>query len=84
MAPRVSIGLPVLNGERFIGEAIESVLSQSFEDFELVISDNGSTDGTAAIRSAVRCGGFAGTAPPTRGDQGCALELQHRIRGLRR
>ena len=52
--PRVSIGLPVYNGERFVGEAIESVLAQTFADFELVISDNASTDGTEAI-----CRGFA-------------------------
>lgn len=47
--PRVSIGLPVYNGERYVGEAIQAVLSQSFTDLELVISDNASTDGTRAI-----------------------------------
>jgi glycosyltransferase involved in cell wall biosynthesis len=46
---RVSIGLPVYNGERYVGEAIEAVLSQTFGDFELVISDNASTDGTREI-----------------------------------
>jgi glycosyltransferase involved in cell wall biosynthesis len=50
-APRVSIGLPVYNGERFVAEAIESVLAQTFGDFELIISDNGSTDGTTEIAS---------------------------------
>lgn len=49
MSPRVSIGLPVYNGERFVCEAIESVLAQTFTDFELVISDNGSTDATPDI-----------------------------------
>lgn len=49
MAPRVSIGLPVYNGERYIAEAIDSVLAQSFDDFELVVSDNGSDDATAEI-----------------------------------
>lgn len=48
-APRVSLGLPVRNGEAFLGEAIESVLGQTFEDFELVVTDNASTDGTATI-----------------------------------
>ncbi len=38
--PRLSIGLPVYNGEKFIKEAIDSVLAQTFEDFELIISDN--------------------------------------------
>ncbi len=47
--PRVSIGLPVYNGEAFLAHAIESVLAQSFADLELIVSDNGSTDGTRAI-----------------------------------
>ncbi len=47
--PRVTIGLPVYNGERFIREAIESVLGQSYGDLELLISDNASTDGTEDI-----------------------------------
>ena len=46
--PRVTIGLPVYNGERFIREAIESVLNQSYRDLELLISDNASTDGEEA------------------------------------
>jgi glycosyltransferase involved in cell wall biosynthesis len=41
--------MPVYNGERFINEAIDSLLAQSFEDFELIISDNASTDGTEEI-----------------------------------
>ncbi len=49
MNPRVTIGLPVYNGEAFLGEAIQSVLDQTYQDFELVISDNGSVDGTAKI-----------------------------------
>lgn len=48
-APRVSVGLPVFNGDAFLVEAIESILSQSFGDLELVICDNASTDGTEAI-----------------------------------
>ncbi len=47
--PLVSIGLPVYNGENFIRQAIESVLSQSYNNLELVISDNGSIDGTPEI-----------------------------------
>ena len=45
----VTIGLPVYNGERYLRPAIESILAQSFPHFELVISDNASTDGTEAI-----------------------------------
>jgi glycosyltransferase involved in cell wall biosynthesis len=47
--PRVSIALPVYNGEKYVGEAIESVLAQTFKDFELIVSDNASTDRTEQI-----------------------------------
>lgn len=48
-APKVSIGMPVFNGEQFIRGALDSLLKQSFSDFELIISDNASTDGTERI-----------------------------------
>lgn len=44
-----SIGLPVYNGENYLRDALESVLAQDFEDFELIIADNASTDGTEKI-----------------------------------
>jgi glycosyltransferase involved in cell wall biosynthesis len=44
MTPRVSIGLPVFNGENYLGDAIQSILDQTFEDFDLIIRDNASTD----------------------------------------
>jgi len=47
--PQVSIGVPVYNGEPFIREALDSLLAQTFTDFELIISDNASTDRTEAI-----------------------------------
>lgn len=47
--PRVSITMPVLNGERYISESIESILAQTFQDFELIVVDDGSTDRTAEI-----------------------------------
>jgi glycosyltransferase involved in cell wall biosynthesis len=47
--PRVSIGLPVYNGEEYLAESLEALLGQSYKDFELIISDNASTDGTASI-----------------------------------
>ena len=47
--PKVTIGLPVFNGENFLAEAVESILTQTFMDFELVISDNASTDRTEQI-----------------------------------
>lgn len=59
--PRVSIGLPVYNGQDFLVEAIESVLNQTFNNLELIISDNGSTDDTEAI-----CRGYAEQDPRVR------------------
>jgi glycosyltransferase involved in cell wall biosynthesis len=47
--PRVSLGMPVYNGDDFLANAIESVLAQSLVDFELLISDNASIDRTAEI-----------------------------------
>ncbi len=47
--PQISIGMPVYNGEQFLQEALDSILGQSFEDFELIISDNASTDSTEDI-----------------------------------
>jgi len=48
-APRLSVILPVYNGEPWLREAIDSVLSQSFSDFELLAFNDGSTDGSAVI-----------------------------------
>lgn len=49
MTPRVSVGLPVRNGERYLARQLDSLLAQEFRDFEIVISDNASTDATEAI-----------------------------------
>lgn len=46
---RLSIGLPVYNGEQYLAQALDSLLSQTFGDFELIISDNASTDRTPEI-----------------------------------
>jgi glycosyltransferase involved in cell wall biosynthesis len=47
--PKVTIGMPVFNGEKFLVSAIDSIFAQTFPDFELIISDNGSTDRTQRI-----------------------------------
>lgn len=47
--PTVSIGMPVYNGERYLKNALDALLSQTFLNFELVISDNASTDKTEEI-----------------------------------
>ena len=56
IAPRVSIGMPVFNGERYLEEAVRSILAQTFRDFELLICDNASTDGTEAIARRLAAG----------------------------
>ena len=47
--PKISIGLPVYNGAKTIEKCINSLLSQTFQDFELIISDNASDDNTSKI-----------------------------------
>ncbi len=47
--PKLSIGLPVYNGEKFLRCALVSILQQDYTDFELIISDNASTDATQSI-----------------------------------
>jgi glycosyltransferase involved in cell wall biosynthesis len=51
-APRVSVIMAAYNEERFLAEAIESVLAQTFADLELIVTDDGSTDDTPAIASS--------------------------------
>jgi len=47
--PAVSIGVPVFNGERHLESALQSLVEQTYDDLEIIISDNASTDGTQAI-----------------------------------
>ena len=60
-APRVSVGIPVYDGEEFLAEAIEGVLAQDFTDLEVIVSDNGSTDATPQI-----CARYAAADPRVR------------------
>ncbi|MFF0428764.1 glycosyltransferase family 2 protein [Streptomyces sp. NPDC004520] len=47
--PRLTVGLPVYNGEQYLAESLDALLGQTYGDFELVVSDNASTDGTQEI-----------------------------------
>jgi len=47
--PKISIGMPVYNGEESLGAALDAMLAQTFTAFEIIISDNGSSDATEAI-----------------------------------
>ena len=59
--PKISIGIPVYNGEHFLDEKIKSILDQTFSDYEIIISDNASTDKTSII-----CNKFAKNEPKIR------------------
>jgi glycosyltransferase involved in cell wall biosynthesis len=59
--PIVTIGVPVYNGEKYLGVALDSLLAQTFRDFEIIISDNGSTDATLEI-----CREYAASDPRVR------------------
>ena len=48
-SPAISVVLPVYNAEAYVREAVESILAQSFTNFELIVIDDGSTDGSGAI-----------------------------------
>jgi glycosyltransferase involved in cell wall biosynthesis len=48
-SPLVTIGVPVYNGDRYLAKALDTLLAQTFDDFEIVVSDNGSRDRTGEI-----------------------------------
>jgi glycosyltransferase involved in cell wall biosynthesis len=50
--PRVTVGVPVFNGERFLAQTLDALLAQTYESFEIVIADNASTDATEEICGA--------------------------------
>ena len=54
MKPAVSVCMPVYNRAAYIEECVESILAQTFTDFELVIVDDGSTDGTCELIRSFR------------------------------
>ena len=59
--PLVTLGMPVYNGERYLADALDSLINQDYENFELIISDNASSDSTEAI-----CRSYAARDPRIR------------------
>ena len=47
--PKISVVMPVYNSERYLREALDSIINQSFSDFECLVIDDGSTDGSSDI-----------------------------------
>ena len=72
--PLVTICLPIYNGEDYVREAIGSVLRQTFEDFELLLLDNASTDGTSEICREVVAQDPPGAPPPLGREPWVSLE----------
>jgi glycosyltransferase involved in cell wall biosynthesis len=48
-SPLISCVIPVFNGERYLGETLDSILAQTYQPPEILVADDGSTDGTAAL-----------------------------------
>ncbi len=75
--PLVSTIIPVLNGERFLAEAVASIRRQRYPRIEVIVVDDGSTDGTAAVANSlgegVRCVSQANAGPPAARNRGLEL-----------
>ena len=67
MSPFISVVIPVYNAEKFIAKAITSVLNQTFQDFELIIVDNGSTDNSLKVINQFRDSRINLFSQPNRG-----------------
>jgi glycosyltransferase involved in cell wall biosynthesis len=81
--PLISVCMPVYNGERFLPEAIESILGQTLGDFEFLIIDDGSTDGSTEVlsRYAARDPRIRLTSRPNKGLAATLNELIDQARG---
>jgi len=82
-APLISVCMPVYNSQRYLAEAVESILGQTFRDFEFLILDDGSTDGSTEIlkRHAARDPRIRLTIRPNKGLVATLNELIDQARG---
>jgi glycosyltransferase involved in cell wall biosynthesis len=83
MKPTISVVMPVYNAKRYVAEAIESILGQTFRDFEFLIIDDGSTDGSLAIlkRYAAQDSRIRLWSGPNEGYAPRLNEMLHQARG---
>ena len=83
MKPTISVVMPVYNAQRYVAEAIESILGQTFRDFEFLIIDDGSTDGSLAIleRYAAQDSRIRLWSGPNEGYVPRLNEMLHQARG---
>lgn len=81
MAPRVSVLVAAYNAEPYVGEALQSVLDQTFQDFEVIVLDDGSTDRTADAVAAIDDPRIRLVRRPHRGLAACRNELLRLARG---
>lgn len=67
--PLISYIVPVFNGERYLGEALDSILAQTYQSLEIIVADDGLTDGAAAVVTSygeqVRYAWQPNAGPPT-------------------
>jgi glycosyltransferase involved in cell wall biosynthesis len=82
-SPVISVILPVYNAERYVGQAVESILAQTFADFEFLITDDGSTDRSLAIlkRYAVKDSRIQLTSSPNQGVSKTRNQMLHQAKG---
>lgn len=81
--PRLVIGMPVRNGENFLGPALECLLGQSYADFAVVISDNASSDGTRAIAERYAARDRRVRYHRQEADRGAAANFNYLVRSTR-
>ena len=55
--PAISVIIPMYNAEKFIGECLESIFAQTFQDFEVIVVDDCSTDNSCAVVEKFQGGG---------------------------
>lgn len=77
MSPKLSVIMTVYNGEAFIQETLDAVFSQTFTDFEMVVVNNGSTDGTQAILDGVDDARLRVVQAPRHGSFGDGIRLAY-------